>query len=67
MRSIPASLLGRSAARTLRLSRSAIGKFLHRVEIPKFCNEPTLVGIEEPVDFRLADWLFKGDTGEHLE
>ena len=39
-----------------REAQSAVGsgEFLHEVEIPKFYNEATLVGIEEPVDVRLA-------------
>ena len=36
------------------------GEFLHQLEIPKFHNEPALVGVEKPVDFRLADWLLTG-------
>ena len=43
------------------------GEFLHKLEIPKFDDEPALVGIEKPVDFRLADWLLKGDAREHFE
>jgi hypothetical protein len=45
----------------------ATGEFLHKLEIPHFHDEPALVGIEKPVDFRLADWLLKGDAGEHFE
>ena len=43
------------------------GEFLHKLEIPKFHNEPALVGVEKLVDFRLADGLLKGDAGEHFE
>ena len=43
------------------------GKFLHKLEISERHDEPALVGIEETVDFRLADWLPKGDAGEHFE
>ena len=43
------------------------GEFLHKLEIPKFHNEPALVGVEKLVDFRLADWLPKGDAGEHFK
>ena len=42
-------------------------KFLHKLEIPKFHNEPALVGVEKSIDFRLADWLPKGDAGEHFK
>ena len=34
-------------------------EFLHKFEIPKFHNEPALVGVEKAVDFRLADCLPK--------
>jgi len=30
-------------------------------------NSSALIGVEKPVDFRLADWLLKGDAGEHFE
>jgi hypothetical protein len=67
-RSIPLNLPVQSAARTLRLWRNAGGRrprqFLHKLEILKFHNESALVGVEKPVDFRLADWLSKGDAGE---
>jgi hypothetical protein len=43
------------------------GKFLHKLEISERHDEPALVGIEETVDFRLADRLPKGDAGEHFE
>jgi hypothetical protein len=43
------------------------GEFLHKLEIPKFHNQSALVGIEKPVDFRLADWLPKGDAREHFK
>ena len=43
------------------------GKFLHKPEIPEFHDEPALVGIEKPVDFRLADWLPKGDARQHFK
>ena len=42
---------------TLSQSATAVGagEFLHKLEIPKFHNEPALVGVEKSVDFRLAD------------
>jgi hypothetical protein len=43
------------------------GEFLHKLEIPEFHNEPALVGVEKTVDFRLADWLLKGDAREHFK
>src|ERR1700752_1264516 len=43
------------------------GEFLNKFEIPKFHNEPTLVGVEEAINFCLADRLLKGDAGEQLE
>jgi hypothetical protein len=43
------------------------GKFLHKLEISERHDEPALVGIEETIDFRLADWQPKGDAGEHFE
>ena len=27
------------------------GEFLHKLEIPKFHNEPALVGVEKPVEY----------------
>jgi hypothetical protein len=42
------------------------GEFLDKPEIPKCHNEPALVGVEKPVDFRLADWLPKGDARHHF-
>jgi hypothetical protein len=32
-------------------------EFLYKSEIPKFHNEPTLVGVKESIDFGLADRL----------
>ena len=43
------------------------GEFLHKFQIPEFHNEATLVGVEKLVDFRLPDWLPKGDAGEHFK
>ena len=43
------------------------GEFLHKLEIAELHNEPALVGVEKLVDFRLADWLPKGDAGEHFK
>jgi len=43
------------------------GEFLYKLEIPEFHHEAALVDVEETVDFRLADWLLKGDAGEHFE
>jgi hypothetical protein len=42
-----------------RKAKTAVGagEFLHKLEIAKFHNEPALVSVEKPVDFRLADWL----------
>ena len=52
-----------------RKAKTAVGagKFLHELEIAKFDNEPALVSVEKEVDFRLADWLPKGDAGEHFK
>jgi hypothetical protein len=46
---------------------SAPANSSHKLEIAKFHNEPAFVGVEKPVDFRLADWLPKGDAGEHFK
>ena len=35
------------------------GEFLHKLNIPEFHNEPTLVGAEELADFRLTDGCLK--------
>ena len=43
------------------------GEFLHKLEIPQFDNEPALVDVEKLVDFRLADWLPKGDARQHFK
>ena len=32
-----------------------------------FFDGPALVGVEKLIDFRLADWLPKGDAGEHFK
>jgi hypothetical protein len=40
-------------------------EFLHKLEIPH--HQPPLIGVEKVVDFRLADWLLKGDARQHLE
>jgi hypothetical protein len=45
----------------------ATGKFVHELEVPEFHDEAALVGVEELVDFCLADRLLKGDAGEHFE
>ena len=45
----------------------ATREFFYKLEIPKLHNESTLVGVEESVDFCLADRLPKGDAGEHFE
>jgi hypothetical protein len=42
-------------------------EFLHKFESSKFHNEPTLVGVEEPIDFCLADRLPERDAGKHFE
>jgi hypothetical protein len=42
------------------------GEFLHKLNIPEFHNEPTLVGAEEPADFRLTDWLPESGARQHL-
>jgi hypothetical protein len=42
---------------------SAPPKFLYELEIAKRHDDPALVGIEEPIDFRLADWLLECDAG----
>ena len=49
-----------------RKAQPAVGadEILHKLEIPKFHNQPALVGVEKLVDFRLADLLPKGDAGE---
>ena len=43
------------------------GEFLYELETAKRRDESPLVGIEEPVDFRLTDWLLECDAGEHFE
>ena len=43
------------------------GKFLYKLEISKRHDEPTLVGIEEMIDFCLADRLPKRDAGKDFE
>ena len=43
------------------------GKFLDKLEIAEFHDEAALIGVEEAVDFRLANRLLKGDAGEHFE
>lgn len=43
------------------------GEFLDKFEIPKFHDESTLVGVEEAINFRLTDWLFERNAGEHFE
>jgi hypothetical protein len=48
-------------------SAVAPGKFLHKLQIPEFHDQPALVSAEKVVDFCLADWLLKGDAGEHFE
>ena len=48
-----------------RLSESEVAVL--ELEIPEFHGESALFGVEEPVDFRLADWLLKGDAGEHFK
>jgi hypothetical protein len=59
--SIPLNLPGRNAARILPWwqAKTAVGsgEFLHKLETTKFHDEPTLVGVEKVIDFRLADWL----------
>jgi hypothetical protein len=30
-------------------------------------NSSALIGVEKPVDFRLADWLPKGDARQHFK
>ena len=45
----------------------ATRELFYEVQIPKLHNESTLVGVEESVDFCLADRLPKGDEGEHFE
>ena len=42
------------------------GEFLHKLNIPEFHNEPTLVGAEEPAAFRLTDWLPESGARQHL-
>jgi hypothetical protein len=53
----------------LRKAQAAVGtgKFLHKLEIPQFDHQRPLIGVEKEVDFRLADWLLKGDARQHLE
>jgi hypothetical protein len=41
------------------------GKFLHEL-VPEFHDKPALIDIEKAVEFRLVDWLLKGDAGEHF-
>jgi len=48
-----------------RLSESEVAVL--ELEIPEFHGESALFGVDEPVDFRLADWLLKGDAGEHFK
>ena len=50
-------------------AEAAVGssKFFYQPQIPKLHNQAALVGVEEPVDFRLADWLLKGDTSDYFE
>ena len=48
-----------------RLSESEVAVL--ELEIPESHGESALFGVEEPVDFRLADWLLKGNAGEHFE
>ena len=43
------------------------GEFLYKLEIAKRHDESTLVGVEEPVDFRLADRLLECNAGKHFE
>jgi hypothetical protein len=37
------------------------------LKVPECDDEAALIGVEEPVNFRLADRLLKGDIGEHFE
>jgi len=43
------------------------GELFDEHEIPEFHDECALVGIEEVIDFCLANRLLKGDAGEHFE
>ena len=39
----------------------------HELETPEFHDVPALVGVEELVDFRMANRLLKSHACEHLE
>ena len=42
-------------------------ELLQKLEIPEFDDKPALVGIEKPVDFRLTDWLLRGNAQKDFE
>jgi hypothetical protein len=70
-RSIRPSSPVRSAARRLLSSQSVSDRrrqrILYKFEIAKLYDKSSLVSVEEPVDFGLADWLPERDAGKHFE
>jgi hypothetical protein len=52
-----------------RKAQATVGasEFLYELEIAKRHDESALVGVEEPVDFRLADRLPERNAGKHFE